>query len=180
MPRPALAALALFTTIATAASMSAHATSPYGLGTPIDAGRLSAWNIDVSPDGHGLPAGSGDVAHGRAVFAAKCAMCHGAAGQGGIGDPLVGGTGTLTSAKPLKTVGSYWPYATTLFDYIHRAMPYDHPESLSADEVYAVTAFVLSLNGIVPENARLDARNLPKIHMPNRDGFVPDPRPAQP
>jgi cytochrome c len=101
-------------------------------------------------------------------------------GQGGVGDPLVGGAGTLASAKPVKTVGSYWPYATTLFDYIHRAMPYDHPESLSADEVYAVTAFVLNLNGIVPENARLDAHSLPKVRMPNRDGFVPDPRPARP
>jgi cytochrome c len=157
-----------------------RAASPYGLGKPIDAARLSAWNIDVSPDGRGLPPGSGDVAHGRAVFAAKCAMCHGAAGQGGVGDPLVGGAGTLASAKPVKTVGSYWPYATTLFDYIHRAMPYDHPESLSADEVYAVTAFVLNLNGIVPENARLDAHSLPKVRMPNRDGFVPDPRPARP
>ncbi len=89
-----------------------------------------------------------------------------------LGDPLVGGEGTLASTKPVKTVGSYWPYATTLFDYIRRAMPYDHPESLSADEVYAVTAFVLNLNGIAPENARLDAHNLPKIRMPNRNGFV--------
>jgi len=89
-----------------------------------------------------------------------------------LGDPLVGGEGTLASTKPVKTVGSYWPYATTLFDYIRRAMPYDHPESLSADEVYAVTAFVLNLNDIAPENARLDAHNLPKIRMPNRNGFV--------
>jgi S-disulfanyl-L-cysteine oxidoreductase SoxD len=167
-------------TIASTAVSGAHAASPYGLGKPIDAARLSAWNIDVSPDGRGLPAGSGDVAHGRAIFASKCAMCHGAVGQGGIGDPLVGGAGTLASAKPVKTIGSYWPYATTLFDYIHRAMPYDHPESLSADEVYAVTAFVLNLNGVVPENTRLDARNLPKVGMPNRNGFVPDPRPARP
>jgi hypothetical protein len=158
----------------------AHAASPYGLGKPIDDARLSAWNIDVSPDGRGLPPGAGDVAHGRAVFAAKCAMCHGTAGQGGVGDPLAGGAGTLTTAKPVKTVGSYWPYATTLFDYIHRAMPYDHPESLSADEVYAVTAFVLNLNGIVPENARLDAHNLPRVSMPNHNGFVPDPRPGRP
>jgi hypothetical protein len=175
-----LALAALLAAIGVTGVTITRAASPYGLGKPIDAARLSAWNIDVSPDGRGLPPGSGDVAHGRAVFAAKCAMCHGAAGQGGVGDPLVGGTGTLASAKPVKTVGSYWPYATTLFDYIHRAMPYDHPESLSADEVYAVTAFVLNLNGIVPENARLDAHSLPKVRMPNRDGFVPDPRPARP
>jgi cytochrome c len=178
MRKPALA-VALVTIISMAGA-AAHAASSYGLGKRVDAARLSAWNIDVSPNGQGLPPGSGDVAQGRAVFTSKCAMCHGAAGQGGVGDPLVGGAGTLASAKPVKTVGSYWPYATTLFDYIHRAMPYDHPESLSADEVYAVTAFVLNLNGIVPENARLDAHSLPKVRMPNRDGFVLDPRPARP
>lgn len=111
-------------------------------------------------------------------FAAKCAACHGAKGEGGIGDPLAGGIGTLTGAKPKKTVGSYWPYATTLFDYIRRAMPYNAPQSLSADEVYAVSAYVLNLNGIVPGDARLDAKSLPKVKMPNRDGFVGDPRPG--
>jgi cytochrome c len=112
------------------------------------------------------------------VFAAKCAMCHGAAGQGGVGDPLVGGQRTLTSAKPLKTVGSYWPYSTTLFDYIRRAMPYNAPQSLSADEIYAVSAYLLYLNGVVPDSTRLDAKTLPKVKMPNRHGFVPDPRPG--
>ena len=106
-------------------------------------------------------------------------MCHGAAGQGGVGDPLVGGIGSLTDAKPKKTVGSYWPYATTLFDYIRRAMPYNAPQSLSADDVYAVTAYVLHLNGIVPDDATLDARTLPRVKMPNRDGFVADPRPGR-
>ncbi|MDR8052518.1 c-type cytochrome [Burkholderia cenocepacia] len=149
----------------------------FGLGQAIDRAALSAWDIDVAPDGSGLPPGAGTVARGGHVFADKCAMCHGAGGEGGVGDPLVGGTGSLASAKPKKTVGSYWPYATTLFDYIRRAMPYNAPQSLSADDVYAVTAYVLHLNGIVPGDARLDARTLPRVRMPNRDGFVPDPRP---
>jgi hypothetical protein len=100
-------------------------------------------------------------------------------GEGGLGDPLIGGQGTLSSAKPKRTVGSYWPYATTLFDYIRRAMPYNAPESLSADEVYAVSAFLLNQNGIVPADTRLDAASLPRVVMPNRDGFVPDPRPGR-
>ncbi|MCA8156236.1 c-type cytochrome [Burkholderia contaminans] len=150
----------------------------YGLGQPVDRGALAAWDIDIAPDGSGLPPGAGTVARGAHVFADKCAMCHGAAGEGGVGDSLVGGIGSLASAKPKKTVGSYWPYATTLFDYIRRAMPYNAPQSLSADEVYAVTAYVLHLNGIVPGDARLDSRTLPRVRMPNREGFVPDPRPG--
>jgi cytochrome c len=149
----------------------------FGLGAPPDAALVRAWDIDVSPDGAGLPAGSGSVAQGRRVYAARCAVCHGAEGQGGPMDRLAGGQGTLASGRPVKTVGSYWPYATTLFDYVRRAMPFDAPQSLSAGEVYAVTAFVLHLNGIVPEDAVLDAAALPAIAMPNRGGFVPDPRP---
>lgn len=149
------------------------------IGTPVSDADIAAWNIDVAPDGQGLPPGSGDVAMGGKVFAAKCAACHGAKGEGLIGDQLIGGQGTLTSANPKRTVGSYWPYATTLFDYIRRAMPYNAPQSLSADDVYAVTAYVLHLNGIVPGDARLDARTLPRVKMPNRDGFVPDPRPGK-
>jgi S-disulfanyl-L-cysteine oxidoreductase SoxD len=155
------------------------AFAAHDIGTPMTAADIAAWNIDVAPDGRGLPPGSGDVAMGAQVFASKCAACHGAAGQGGLGDPLVGGRGTLTSAKPKRTVGSYWPYATTLFDYINRAMPYNAPKSLSADEVYAVCAFLLNQNGIVPGDARLDAQSLPKVKMPNRDGFVGDPRPGK-
>lgn len=150
----------------------------YGIGERIDPSALAAWDIDVSPDGHGLPAGSGTVALGKQIFAARCAMCHGANGQGGIGDPLVGGIGSLSSVKPKKTVGSYWPYATTLFDYVRRAMPYNAPQSLSADEVYSVSAYLLFMNGIVPDHTRLDAKSLPKVRMPNRDGFVGDPRPG--
>jgi cytochrome c len=164
--------------VAAGATGAAGTASSYGIGQRIDPSALAAWDIDVSPDGHGLPAGSGTVALGKQIFAGKCAMCHGAAGQGGIGDPLVGGIGSLSSLKPKKTVGSYWPYATTLFDYVRRAMPYNAPQSLSADEVYSVSAYLLFMNGIVPEHTRLDAKSLPKIHMPNRDGFVGDPRPG--
>ena len=155
---------------------SAHAQT-YGLGAPPDTALLSAWNIDVSPDGAGLPSGRGSVAQGRRVYAVRCAVCHGAEGQGGPMDRLAGGQGTLASERPIKTVGSYWPYAATFFDYVRRAMPFDAPQSLSTDEVYAVTAFVLHLNGIVREDAVLDAATLPAVAMPNRGGFVRDPRP---
>nr|WP_186199822.1 cytochrome c [Burkholderia gladioli] len=153
-------------------------THQYNLGQPVTEAALSAWNIDIAPDGQGLPPGSGSVAHGGQIYQQKCAMCHGAKGEGGIGDPLVGGIGSLASSKPKKTVGSYWPYASTLFDYIRRAMPYNAPGSLSADEVYALSAYLLNRNGIVPDGTTLDATTLPRVRMPNRDGFVPDPRPG--
>lgn len=149
------------------------------IGTPVDAKTLAAWTLDVAPDGRGLPPGSGDVRTGALIFAAKCAACHGVHGEGLIGDPLVGGQGTLQSANPKRTVGSYWPYATTLFDYIRRAMPYNAPQSLTADEVYALSAWILNQNGIVPADARLDADSLAALRMPNHDGFVPDPRPGR-
>ncbi len=174
-----LAMLASCASSAPVARVAQHTGAAHEIGTPLTEQDLAAWNIDVAPDGRGLPAGSGDVATGAHVFAAKCAACHGAQGQGGLGDPLVGSQGTLASAKPRRTVGSYWPYATTLFDYIRRAMPYNAPESLSANEVYAVSAFLLNQNGIVPANTRLDAASLPRVVMPNRDGFVADPRPGR-
>ncbi|SIO53999.1 cytochrome c [Burkholderia sp. GAS332] len=180
--RVALAALLSLTALASCSSIAPggqYAEASHDIGTPVTDQDLAAWNIDVAPDGRGLPAGSGDVATGAHLFAAKCAACHGAQGQGGLGDPLIGGQGTLASAKPKRTVGSYWPYATTLFDYIRRAMPYNAPESLSADEVYAVSAFLLNQNGIVPANTRLDAASLPRVVMPNHDGFVADPRPGR-
>lgn len=124
------------------------------------------------PSGSGLPPGSGTAKQGAAVYAAKCVACHGANGGGKPADALVGGIGTLASAAPLRTVGSYWPYATTLFDYVRRAMPYDRPMSLTNDEVYAVSAYILSLNGIIPEEATMNAKTLPKVEMPNRSGFV--------
>jgi len=134
--------------------------------------EIAAWDITVLPDGRGLPPGSGTAAEGGAVYLAKCAGCHGVKGMEGPADRLVGGIGTLASKKPLKTVGSYWPFATTLFDYIRRAMPYNAPRSLSNDEVYALSAYLLFLNGIIDEKARMDAKTLPQVKMPNRDGFV--------
>jgi S-disulfanyl-L-cysteine oxidoreductase SoxD len=148
----------------------------YDFGRPATPDEIALWDIDVRPDGKGLPPGSGTVARGKDVFAENCAACHGDNGVGGIKDRLAGGKGTLASHEPIKTVGSYWPYATTLFDYIHRAMPYQAPGSLSADDTYAVAAYVLSLNGILPADGKLDRESLPKVRMPNRDGFVPDPK----
>ncbi|MDE1143715.1 MAG: cytochrome c [Paraburkholderia tropica] len=178
---PLVVASALFTGACTPAVTTQTVAMPStiaGIGTPLDASAIAAWDIDIAPDGRGLPPGSGDVQTGARVFAQKCAACHGAQGEGLIGDPLVGGSGTLRSTAPKRTVGSYWPYATTLFDYIRRAMPYNAPQSLSADEVYAVSAWILNRNGIVPDDARLDAHSLAAVRMPNRDGFVPDPRPG--
>jgi cytochrome c len=155
----------------------AQAQDRYGIGRAATPGEIAGWNIDVGRDGSGLPTGSGTVSHGREVFAQQCAGCHGDKGEGLVGDRLVGGQGTLATPKPVRTVGSYWPYAPTLFDYIRRAMPQNAPQSLSNDEVYAVSAYILSLNGIVPSDASLDAKALAAVKMPNRDGFGRDPRP---
>ena len=156
---------------------AAQAQTSYGIGRAPTQAEMSAWNIDVEPDGRNLPRGQGTVAHGRQVYESQCASCHGAKGEGGIGDRLVGGNGTLNTDKPIKTVGSYWPYATTLFDYIRRAMPLNAPQSLSTDDVYAVAGYVLYMNGLVPENATVDGASLAALRMPNRDGFTGDPRP---
>ena len=137
--------------------------------------EIKLWDIDVRPDGAGLPEGSGTVAQGKQVYQDNCEACHGPGGTNGIKDRLVGGQGTLATATPLKTVGSFWPYATTLFDYIHRAMPYPAPSTLSVDDTYAVAAYILNLNGILPADGKLDKASLPKVKMPNRDGFVPEP-----
>jgi len=156
---------------------AAQAQGRYGIGRPATPAEIAGWNIDIDRYGHNLPPGSGSVSHGREVFAQQCAACHGAKGEGGIGEQLVGGQGTLATPKPVKTVGSYWPYAPTLFDYIRRAMPQNAPESLSNDDVYAVSAYILSLNGLLSADAILDARILSKVKMPNRKMFVDDPRP---
>jgi S-disulfanyl-L-cysteine oxidoreductase SoxD len=153
----------------------------YGIGRTPTSAEIAGWNIDVRADGAGLPSGHGAVSDGQTVYARKCAACHGDQGQGDPMDALVGGKGTLATAKPVRTVGSYWPYATTLYDYVHRAMPFNAPQSLTPDQVYAVTAYVLFLNGIVSKDAVMDARSLPRVHMPNRNGFTsPDPRPDRP
>ena len=157
---------------AAVASGVAYGAEPYGFGRPATPREIAGWDIDISPDGAGLPPGRGDVRQGEAIFAAKCASCHGPHGEGKPMDRLVGGVGTLRDKKPEKTVGSFWPYATTLFDFVRRAMPLNAPQSLTPDEVYAVSAYVLFLNGIIPQDTTLDADTLANVKMPNRDGFV--------
>jgi S-disulfanyl-L-cysteine oxidoreductase SoxD len=151
----------------------------FGFGRPATAEEIAGWDIDVAADGTGLPPGSGTVQQGEELYARLGATCHGAKGEGTDQAPaLVGGIGTLDTDQPVKTVGSYWPYAPTLFDYIHRAMPADNPQSLTPNEVYALCAYLLFLNGIVPEDAVMDAQTLPQVVMPNYAGFTsPDPRP---
>jgi S-disulfanyl-L-cysteine oxidoreductase SoxD len=171
------ACITAFVLFALACATQAHAQTPYGIGRAAMPAEIAGWNIDVDRHGDNLPPGSGGVSHGREVFDQQCAACHGARGEGGIGEQLVGGQGTLATPKPVQTVGSYWPYAPTLFDYIRRAMPQNAPESLSNDDVYAVSAYILSLNGLLSADAILDARTLSEVKMPNRKMFVDDPRP---
>jgi S-disulfanyl-L-cysteine oxidoreductase SoxD len=151
---------------------SAIAAESPNLGRVLTPGEVAGFDIGVAPDGGTLPAGSGSVAQGATVYAEKCQACHGEAGSGGPMDRLTGGIGTLTNERPVKTVASYWPYATTVFDYIRRAMPLNAPQSLDDSEVYGVTAYLLSIDNIVPKSAVLDAKTLPLVRMPNRDGFV--------
>jgi cytochrome c len=156
---------------------SAEDIGSYEIGRAATEQEIRVWNIDVSPTGEGLPGGTGTVTQGSRLFAAKCAACHGPTGTEGPKDRLVGGRDTLTTAKPVRTIGSYWPYATTLYDYIRRAMPFDAPQSLSPDETYSVIAWLLFQNQIIAEDAVIDAQTLPKVQMPNRNGFIEDPRP---
>ena len=147
------------------------AQSP-NLGRPLTPEEIRKIDITVAPDGRELPPGSGSVSAGAAVYAKSCQSCHGVQGAGKPQDQLTGGVGSLASGKPIKTPSSYWPVATTLFDYIRRAMPITAPQSLTNDEVYAVTAYILSIDGIVPQDAVLDAKSLPRVKMPNKDGFI--------
>ena len=152
-----------------------------GVGRAATRAEVAAWNVDVNPSGAGLPAGRGTAAEGARVYAAQCASCHGGRGEGIAPFPrLVGGGssnfGFGRDPKLVKTVGNYWPYATTLFDYVNRAMPFNTPGSLTADEVYAVVAWILAENAIVARTAVLDARTLPAVRMPARERFVPDDR----
>lgn len=157
--------------------VTAMAADTPQFGTPVTQGDIAAWDISIGPDGAGLPAGKGTVAQGEAVYAAKCQACHSEKGAGKPNDQLVGGIGSLEPGKPpVKTIGSYWPYATTLFDYVRRAMPWDRPKSLSDQEVYDVAAYLLYLNGIIGRDDVIDAQSLPKVKMPNREGFIPFPR----
>jgi len=143
--------------------------------------EIARWDIDVRPDGLGLPRGRGTAKEGEEIYLARCASCHGEFGEAvGRWPQLVGGQGSLTWDEPIKTVTSYWPYAPTVFDYIKRAMPFGDAQSLTDDEVYAITAFLLASDGIIPEDFVVDAESLPKIVMPNADGFIDDPRPDVP
>ncbi|MGG5821277.1 c-type cytochrome [Falsiroseomonas sp. HW251] len=161
--------------LATSTPLAAdHATSPR-LGRPASSVEVESWDISVAPDGEGLPPGRGTVAQGREIYVQRCQSCHGERGQGRPADRLTGGVGTLASPAPIRTVASFWPYATTLFDYVRRAMPIQAPLSLTDNEVYAVVGYILSVDAIVPETADLDAAGIRAIRMPNRDGFVPWP-----
>ncbi len=158
--------------------------SQYPFGTAATKAEIDAWDIDVRPDGTGLPAGSGTYAKGEQIYAAQCSACHGSDLKGGHnpalaegGPALIGGRGTLNTSKPIKTVESYWPYASTLYDYINRAMPLTSPSSLKPDEVYSLVAYILGKGQIISTATVMDAKSLPKIKMPNRNGFYRDNRP---
>lgn len=172
-------ALVLAASSLLAASAIGQQGNPPRVGRTPSPDEIKQWGITVLPNGAGLPAGSGTPDQGETLYKAKCASCHGENGEGKppVGAPLIGGIGTLATDKPVKTIGSYWPYATTVWDYIHRSMPYNEPGTLSADDTYAVTAFLLFKNGITPRDQALNKDTLPKVRMPNRDGFIPDSRP---
>ena len=142
-----------------------------GLGKAITEADIKAWDIAVLPDGTGLPPGRGTPAQGAKVYVEKCAACHGEAGKGGPNAALVGG-GPLRSIDAPKTIANFWPYATTVFDFTRRAMPWQQPRTLTDDEVYAVTAYILALNKLIGEHDEMNAQTLPKVKMPNRDGFI--------
>jgi len=149
----------------------ARAEGP-NLGKPISQVELAAWDISILPDGSGLPAGNGTPAEGSRVFAQKCAACHGENGKGGINAALVSSTSLTGISAAAKTIPNFWPYATTVFDFIRRAMPFQQPKSLTNDEVYAVTAFILAQNKLIGDSDTMNAQTLPKVRMPNRDGFI--------
>ena len=164
----------LLSIISVLLSSLAFAESGPSLGEPVALEEIVKWDISIAPDGLNLPPGEGDARLGKEVYRQHCVRCHGDGAEGGDGlaDPLVGGVGSLDTEVPIRTVGSYWPYATTVFDYVRRAMPYDLPMSLTNDDAYAVTAYVLALNDIIKITDVVNAETLPKIKMPNRSGFV--------
>lgn len=169
-----LVCLALVLVVGGCASTAMSPGAPEGpnLGSAATPAQIAGWDISVGPDGIGLPPGKGTSATGAIVYEQKCQACHGAKGAGQPNDRLVGGQGTLASKAPVRTIGSYWPYSTTIFDYVRRAMPYIQPQSLSDDEVYAVTAYLLHLNGIIGETDEMNAQTLPKVKMPNQASFI--------
>jgi S-disulfanyl-L-cysteine oxidoreductase SoxD len=149
----------------------ALAESPH-LGKPISPSDFAAWNLNILPDGSNLPPGSGTAAEGQKIFAEKCVACHGDKGQGGLAARLIGGPSKVTLDGG-KGIANYYPYATTVFDFIRRAMPWNAPRTLTDHEVYALTAYLLAANKLIPEDEEINATTLPKVKMPNRDNFVP-------
>lgn len=170
MRSAASAAAALLAAGCASAPLPAPLAAPR-LGQPVSAAEVARWNRDVFPDGRGLPPGRGVAADGEALFRLHCQICHGAAGRGASAEELAGSSEPLTSETPDKTIGSYWPYATTLFDFIRRAKPMGAPGSLTNDEVYALSAYLLQLNGVIGADLEMNARSLAAVRMPNRDGF---------
>ena len=168
----------LLTAVGLTLCLAAGAASAEGpnLGKPIDAAAIAAWDISIQPDGTGLPPGAGTPAQGARIYAEKCAQCHGPDGKGGVAgvtaSPLVGGGPITDISASMKTIANFWPYAPTLFDYIRRAMPWQQPMTLTNDEVYALTAYILAQNKLIGENETMNAQTLPKVKMPNRDGFI--------
>lgn len=160
-----------------AATAGEETAGPYRLGRTPATDLIERWDIAIGPAGDELPSGSGSVAAGKQVYAERCALCHGESGREGPDPPLVGGSGTLAGPAPQLTIGSYWSRATTVYDYIYRAMPFTAPGSLRADEVYALCAYLLNANGVIAADAVMDRHSLPAVQMPNRNGFTPDPRP---
>ena len=156
----------------TACTGAYHSSGPVGLGKPISENQIRLWNIDIGPNGEGLPSGSGTAITGEILFQQQCASCHGDKGQGSIANRLVGG-GALNTNSPVKTVGSFWPYTTTLFDYTRRAMPHSQPQSLTNNEIYGTTAYILYMHKIISIDDEMNAKTLPLVRMPNRDGFIP-------
>ena len=171
--RSRIAVCAALALVACSTAQRADTPAPR-FGEPVGAAELARWDISIPPSGMGLPPGSGTAREGLKVYEQHCLACHGAKGAGKPADALAGGLGSLATKTPMRTVGSYWPYSTTLFDYVRRAMPINNPLSLTDDEVYAVSAYLLFLNGIIAEDAVMNAQSLPQVKMPNRDGFISD------
>ncbi len=166
--RPMSAAAFLFVTVAVA---GAEEAKPSFSEVATDE-EVALVYLSIQPDGENLPAGSGTAEQGEPLYQLHCASCHGADGEGGLANKLVGGHGTLAGDAPVKTLGSYWPYATTVFNYVRRSMPYQEPMSLSNDDYYAITAWMLNKNDIIAADAVMDRNSLPAVVMPNRDGFI--------
>jgi S-disulfanyl-L-cysteine oxidoreductase SoxD len=173
--RNALGAFALLLPVVLAPPAGAQTAQGPGLGKPIAEADIKAWDIAILPDGSNLPPGSGTPADGAKVYAEKCVACHGEGGKGGVAPgagPLVGGAPLSSGIDTVKTIANYYAYATTVFDYIRRAMPYNAPRSLTDTESYALTAYILSLNKLIGESDTMDAKSLPQVKMPNRDNFI--------